>query len=157
QTESINADEAWRKRPPQPGRDIVPRLPVPTTFKLANGLTVYHLERPELPVVTARLVVNAGLGANPTATPGLADFTLAMLDEGTATRDALQIADAFAQLGADYSSQTSRDASVMQVDALSSRFPDALALMADVAMHPAFDAAEIGRQRASRLAAITAA
>jgi zinc protease len=157
QTESINVDEAWRRKPPAPGPEIVPRLLVPATFKLANGLTIYHLERPRPPVVTARLVVNAGLGANPPTMPGLADFALALLDEGTTTRNALQLADAFAQLGAEFSSQTARDASVLQVDALAAQFPAALALLADVALNPAFPAAEIDRQRVSRLAAIVAA
>ena len=157
QTEVINADEPWRNRPPAPGREIVPRLPVPASFRLRNGLTVYHYERADPPVVTARLVVNAGLYANPPATPGLADFSLSLQDEGTATRTSPEIADAFAQLGAEVGAQTQRDSSVLQIDALAAQFPAALALFADVALHPAFPPAEIERGRNSRLAAILAA
>jgi zinc protease len=157
QTESINADARWRAKPPAAGPEIAPRLPVPSTFRLANGLTVYHLERAQLPLVTARLVVDGGLRANGADTPGLPDFALSLMDEGTATRDAPGIADAFAQLGAEFSSHTGRDASVLQVDALAAQFPAALALLADVALHPSFPEAEIARQRASRLAAVVAA
>ena len=40
-------------------------------------------ERTGLPVVAANLVVKTGSGANPLDKPGLANFTAAMLDEGT--------------------------------------------------------------------------
>jgi zinc protease len=156
-TEAINAEQAWRAKPPAAGRFVAPRLPVPATFRLANGLTVYHLERAALPVVTVRLVVNAGLGANPPKAPGVSDFTLAMLDEGTKTRDAPALADAFAQLGAEFGSHTTRDASVLELDTLAAQFPAALSLLADVTLRPAFAPAEIERQRASRLAAVIAA
>ena len=55
--ESVNADEAWRKDPPKPGASRSLQLPVPSTFQLANGLTVLLNERPGLPVVSAKLVV----------------------------------------------------------------------------------------------------
>jgi zinc protease len=154
QTESINGDEAWRKNPPRPAGVVVPRLPVPVAFKLKNGLTVYHLHRAEPPIVTARLIVNAGLLANPIARPGLADFSLSLLDEGTATRNSLEIADELALLGADLSGQTQRDASQLELSALAAQFPQSLALLADVVQRPSFPAAEVARVRQSRLAAI---
>ena len=154
QTESINADEAWRKRPPKAAGAIVPHLPVPVAFKLKNGLTVYHLQRTEPPIITARLVVNAGLLANPLDSPGVADFSLSLLDEGTTTRDSLGIADEFALLGADISAQTQRDVSTVEVSALASTFPQTLNLFADIVLHPTFPAAEVARVRQSRLAAI---
>jgi len=157
QTESINPDETWRARAPAPAGEIVPHLPVPLTFKLPNGLMVYHLQRATAPVVSARLVVKAGLWANPLASPGLADFSLSLLDEGTTTRDSLAIADAFAQLGAEIGMQTARDTSVVQLDSLSARFPAAFALFADVVLRPTFPAAEVERTRESRLAGIVAA
>jgi zinc protease len=91
-TESINADESWRRKPPPAGPAPVPTLPAPQSFKLANGLTVLHLQRPALPIVSAQLVVNAGLGANDPTLPGAADFAAGMLEEGTTTRNAFQIA-----------------------------------------------------------------
>ncbi len=66
----------------------------------ANGLTLILNERAELPVVAASLVFKTGSDANPLDKPGLANFVAAMLDEGTPTRNALQIADEVAQLGA---------------------------------------------------------
>ncbi len=156
-TESINADESWRSKPPPAGPAPVPTLPAPQSFKLANGLTVLHLQRSALPIVTAQLVVNAGLGANDPARPGAADFAAAMLEEGTTTRNAVQIAQEIEQLGAGYSAQTRRDATLLRIDALARNFPAALELVADIAQHPTFPAEEVERQRKAHLSAIVEA
>ncbi len=116
-----------------------------------------HLQRSDLPIVTAQLVVNAGLGANDPARPGAADFAAAMLEEGTTTRNAVQIAQEIEQLGAGYAAQTRRDATLLRIDALARNFPAALGLVADIAQHPTFPAEEIERQRKAHLSEIVEA
>ena len=110
-------------------------LPVPKSFQLANGLTVIYNERPGLPVVAANLVVRTGSDANPADTPGLANFTVAMLDQGTTTRNAPQIADEVAQLGATLATSSSMDASLVKVRSLKKNFPAALDLLPDLLAH----------------------
>ncbi|GAB3427586.1 insulinase family protein [Massilia solisilvae] len=151
-TAGINRDEAWRYKAPKAGP--APRLTLPRAdvFQLANGLSVIHQYNPALPLVAARLVVASGTDANPDDEPGLASFTAAMLDEGTATRSAPQIADEVAQLGAFLHTDSNADASFVSVFSLRSKFAQALDLLADVALNPAFPTAEVERQRASRLA-----
>jgi zinc protease len=117
-------------------------------------LTVILNERPELPVVAANLVVRTGSDANPIDRPGLANFTGAMLDEGTKSRSATQIADELAQLGASLITTSSMDATVVAVRSLRGRFPQALELLADIVLRPSFPPEEVTRQRASRLAAL---
>ena len=98
---SINADEPWREKQPVRGAARAVRVPVPQSFQLANGLTVIALPQTGgVPVVSASLVVRSGSDANPVDKPGLASFTAALLDQGTATRIALQLADEVAQIGA---------------------------------------------------------
>ena len=152
--ESVNADEPWRKEMPKPGDARALQLPSPTSFQLPNGLTVLVNERPGLPIVSAAFVLRTGSGANPSDKPGLANFTAAMLDEGTASRSALQIADQVAQLGASLSTASTMDASQISAGSLRRNFPALLDLMADVARRPSFPAEEIERQRASRLASL---
>ena len=152
--EPVNADVAWRKDPPKAGPASALHLPVPEQFKLENGLTVFYNERPGLPVVTAALVLRAGSGANPIDRPGLAGMTARMLQQGTATRSATQIADRAADLGATLNSRASTDSSLIATHSLSRSFPDALELLADVALHPSFPKAEIERVRSERLAAL---
>lgn len=150
----INADEPWRAQPPAAGPAPTISLPAPTSFTLPNGLTVLFARRAGIPVTAASLVIRTGSDANPVATPGLANFTAAMLDEGTTTRNALQIADDVAQLGGSLSTGSSMDSTTVTATALTKNFPGTLSLLADVALHPTFPQAEVDRQRASRLGSL---
>ncbi len=153
-SESVNADEAWRGAMPKPGRMPKLALPVPKSFKLANGLTVIHHKVAGLPIVSANLVVRSGSGANPLAIPGLASFTAEMLDEGTATRSATQLADDVAQLGTTLVTASAPDSSNVSLSVLKKNFAAALDIMADVTLHPAFAQEEIERRKSSRLASL---
>jgi zinc protease len=153
--EAVNADAAWRANPPQSGAARPLNLPVPQVFKLQNGLTVIYNYRAGLPVVAANLVFNTGSGANPADKAGLASFTADMLQQGTAARNATQIADEAALLGAALSSSASMDGSRVGTRSLTKNFPEALDLVADIVLHPTFPPDEVERRRASRLAALT--
>ena len=152
--ETINADEAWRNEPPKPGPSKPLQLATPVSATLSNGLTLILSERRGLPIVAANLVLKTGSDANPLDKPGLANFVAAMLDEGTATRNALQIADQVAQLGASLTTGSSMDATTASVRSLTKNFGPTLDILADVVLHPSFPAEEIDRQRASRLAGL---
>ena len=151
--EAVNEDAAWRETAPQPGPARPLNLPIPEIFKLQNGLTVYYNYRPGLPVVAADLVFNTGSGANPIHEPGLASFTANLLQQGTTTRNATQIADETALLGASLSTSASMDGSTVATSSLAKNFPGALDLVADIVLHPTFPPDEVERRRASRLAA----
>jgi zinc protease len=152
--EAINAEAAWRATQPKPAAERGINLPTPRSFKLANGLTVLFHERPGMPVVAADLVIKTGGDSNPVDRPGLANFTAAMLDQGTESRNALQIADDIAQLGGALGATSSKDATTVSVGSLRKNFPAALDLLADITLRPNFPPAEIDRQRKSRLARI---
>jgi zinc protease len=77
-----------------------------------------------------------------------------MLQQGTATRTALQIADRAADLGATLNSGAGTDTTGISTHSLSRNFPDALELLADVALHPSFPQSEIERVRNERLTGI---
>jgi zinc protease len=151
----INRDEAWRRQPPKAGPAPAFSLPQGESFRLPNGLRVIHYRNPALPLVAAELVVKSGSDANPDDAPGLAGFTAQMLQEGTATRSAPRIADEIAQLGAFLGSASSTDSSTVSLLSLRSTFAQALDVLADVARQPAFPTAEVERQRAARLGALT--
>lgn len=152
--EPFNAGAAWRDKPPAPGPERPLHLPVPEEFKLSNGLTVFYNERPGLPLVAASLVIRRGSGANPIDRPGLASFTARMLQQGTTTRSALQIADRAADLGTSVSTRATIDASRIGALCLTRNFPDMLELLSDVALHPSFPEGEVNRVRSERLAAL---
>src|SRR5258706_3593430 len=153
-SEAVNAEAPWRANPPHAGPRPHLNLPVPEIFKLDNGLTVVYNPRPGLPVVAVDLVFNTGSGANPVDKPGLASFTANMLQQGTAKRNATQIADEAALLGTTRFSSANMDGSSVGTSALSKNFSGALDLVADIVLHPTFPPDEVERRRAARLAAI---
>ena len=155
--DALNADEGWRNKQPKPTAARALSLPAAKAFTLANGLTVMHVAKPGLPLVSASLVLRAGQSANSVDKPGLASFTAAMLTEGTATRSAQQLADQVANLGASLSSAAGTDSARVDVSSLKTNFAASLSLLADVAMHPAFSPAEVTRQQNGRLAALAQA
>jgi zinc protease len=104
--------------------------------------------------VAADLVFNTGSGANPVEKPGLASFTANMLQQGTAKRNATQIADEAALLGTTLASGANMDGSSVGTSALSKNFAGVLDLVADIVLHPTFPPDEVERRRAARLAAL---
>jgi len=151
---ALNAPEPWRNKPPGSAKAKPLTLPAAQSFQLANGLTVIHSPKAGLPLVSASLVLRAGQGANPAGQPGLAGFTAAMLPEGTTTRSAQQIAESVAALGATLNAQAGGEEARLEFSGLKATARDGLALLADVALRPAFAAPEIERLKAQRLASL---
>ncbi len=154
--ESVNAEEAWRAKPPAAGPTRVATLPTPASFTLANGLTVIYQVRAGLPVASASLVLKSGGDANPVDRSGLANFAAAMLDQGTSSRDALAIASDVAHLGASLDASSTKDSTAVTVASLTGNFSAAMDLLADVCLRPSFPEAEVDRLRASRQASLVA-
>lgn len=152
--ESLNPEAAWRKVQPKGTKAKALSLPEGRRLTLPNGLTLVHVPNPGLPLVSASLVVRAGQTVNPADKPGLSSFTAGMLQQGTETRSAQQIADEAASLGATLTTAASRDEARVEVSSLKRNFGQSLALLADVALHPAFSETEIARQQNQRLAAL---
>jgi predicted Zn-dependent peptidase len=140
-----------RSRPPELGPP--PRLDLPDIqrFTLANGLPVLLMENHRVPVVEVVLTVRAGAVDEPLGKEGLATMTAAMLDEGAGSRTALEVADAIDFLGADLATSSGQHATIVTLHAPLSKLADAVPVMADVALRPAFPDEELERQRIERL------
>ena len=153
-SESINADEPWRNEMPKPGRGASAAAGDAGVGDAAERADA-DPQRASRPADRRRQSgAQTGSDANPLDKPGLANFAAAMLDEGTSTRNALQIADEVAQLGASLGINSSMDATTLSARSLSKNFGATVDLLADVTLRPSFPAEEIERQRASRLAAL---
>jgi zinc protease len=136
-----------RTRPPALGP--APGLTLPQIQKrtLSNGLPVWLVEAHEVPLVQVNLVVLAGSGDDPAGKFGVGSLTAGMLDEGAGSMSALDIADAVDVLGGNLSTSSSFDASAVRLNVPVARLADALPLMADVALRPAFPQKEFDRVR----------
>jgi zinc protease len=150
----VESREPWRKEVPGPSAASTAPLPAAKRFELANGLTVYLIESHVLPIVTAQLAVRAGSSSDPIDAPGLAGFTLAMLDEGTEKRDALAIARELEGLGTGLGSDMGRDGCTLSMRMLKGNAAPALGMLAEVALSPSFPENEVERVRTERLTAL---
>ncbi|WP_262694579.1 M16 family metallopeptidase [Kordiimonas aquimaris] len=112
---------------------------------LANGMKVVVANRPTVPVVSTALQFDAGYAADAGRPLGTASFALAMLDEGTASKTALEIAAETERLGANLSTGSNLDMSTVNLSALKPNLDASLALAADVVRNPAFAQDEIDR------------
>ncbi len=129
--------------PPAPPKNF--SLPVVRKFDLPNGLKVRLVSYGEVPKVTVRLVTQTGNvdeGANEV---WLGDVTGEMMQQGTATRSAEDIARQSALMGGALSVNVGMNQTVIGSDVFSESGPSAVALIADVARNPRFPAAELPR------------
>lgn len=152
----LTPDAPFRQKAPGAAGEVRFAAPKIAETKLKNGLRVLVVERHDLPIVSARLVVTAGAGDAPDARPGALSFLGAMLEQGTKKRSALEISDDFDAIGANHSAWMDWDSGGVGVRVLADRLDAALELMADVALAPTFPEAEIERLRARRITAIQA-
>ncbi len=145
---------ADRSRLPVAAGDVPVTFPPFQRATLSNGLKLIVVERPELPVVGLRLVLDAGYAADQFGRPGTANLSMAMLDEGTRTRDSLQISEQLALLGASLSAGSSLDTSSINLSALADKLEPSLEIFADVLLNPVFPQKELDRLRKVYLAAL---
>jgi zinc protease len=138
---------AQQETPPPPSAPRSVTLPKPVEKTLKNGLRVIVIERGEVPLAAAQLLVKTGGEADPADRAGLANLTAALLTEGTSTRTAPQIAEAIEALGGSLESGGLWDASTARLGVMSAKLDPAMAILADIVRNPAFKDEEIERQR----------
>lgn len=151
---AAGAQKPDRSKPPAIGPAPALTLPAIQKRTLSNGLAVWMVEHHEVPLAQINLIVKSGSAADPIGKFGVGNLAAAMLDEGAGTRDALELADALEFLGANLSTASSFDYSAVRMSVPVSKLADALPLMSDVALRPAFPAADLERLRKERLTAL---
>ena len=139
------------ERPPRAIASREVKFP-PYAFKtLANGLQVIAVSHHEQPAVSLRLIVRAGAAQDPEGRPGVASLAATLLDQGTTTRSAEQIANAIDSIGGAMGTGAGSDLSFIQAIVMKDSLSFGLDLVSDVAQHPAFAPEEIERQRQQSL------
>jgi len=138
-----------------PGKPApVVEVPKIQKAKLSNGLAVWLIEHHELPLVAMNLVIQAGSDHDPLTMPGLSSMTADVLDEGTKTRDAIQISDEIEGIGADLRVSSSTDGSSVTLRSLTKHLDRALDVFADVIVNPVFPQSEFDRLKDQRLTSL---
>ena len=115
--------------------------------RLPNGLQVVVVGAHEQPVVNVRLLVRAGAANDPEDKPGVAALAAQMLNQGTTSLTAQQIAETVDNIGGGLSVGAGSDLSFVNVLMMNDSFDVALELLSDIARRPAYSPSEITRQR----------
>jgi len=77
-----------------------------------------------------------------------------MMDEGTKTKNALQISEELEMLGAQLSTNAGMDMSTVYLSSLKSNLDKSLDLFADIILNPSFPDKELDRLKKERIAQI---
>ncbi|MBO9525953.1 MAG: insulinase family protein [Sphingobium yanoikuyae] len=140
--------------PIEPVKDLV--FPPVERAKLSNGMSVVFSRRATVPVVKVSVAFDAGNAADNRQKLGTAALTTALLDEGTTSRNSVQISEEQERLGAGISAANSMDATNVGLYALKPNLDASLGLLADIIRNPAFDPKEVERLRSQMLTRIAA-
>ena len=141
-----------------PAAGAVPTLPFPALERttLSNGIPVVFARRSAVPVVEVRLAFDAGYAADPADARGTEALLLRLMDEGTQTLTATELARLRERLGATISDSSGADRTSFQLDALAPNLAASLDLLSDFVRHPGLREADLNRVRSQQLSAIDA-
>jgi zinc protease len=143
-----------RSKAPALGEPPALKLPKLQRTSLSNGLKIVLAERHEVPLVQFWMATDAGYAADQFTKPGTARLAATLLTDGTRTRNALQINDQAALLGANLRGYSDLDFSFVTLSALKAKLDPSLDLFADVILDPTFPEADFKREQKLQLDSI---
>ncbi|HIQ22336.1 MAG TPA: insulinase family protein [Planctomycetes bacterium] len=124
------------------------------SLQLPNGLRVLVKRHAHLPMVNMQAYVLGGCLADSPQTAGRSTLVAKMLDKGTASRSAQQIATYFDSIGARLAINSGRNTIYGSLTVLKEDFPQAAALLAECFIAPTFPQEEFDKVKALALGAI---
>jgi len=127
-------------------------LPPLHTSTTSQGMRVLVLPRGPLPLVSVRLVIEAGSAHDPSGKEGLADFTARLLRRGAGGRSAQEIDDAVEFVGASLSVGASEELLILHLTTPERHLSAMLEVLATLVSQPDFPDAEVVSARTRTLA-----
>jgi zinc protease len=126
----------------------------PTRTVLDNGAVLLTKPTQTMPAVAINLVVRAGSIADPAGLPGATWLLSRVLDRGTATRSAADIAEELDSRGITLTITVTRHLFSLVCACLTDDFDPVLALLADILMSPTLPADEIATRKGEVITSI---
>ncbi|HLV86771.1 MAG TPA: pitrilysin family protein [Candidatus Sulfotelmatobacter sp.] len=123
-------------------------LPEYKHIALPNGLTVLLLEKHNIPMISLEIGLRSGSVADPAGKEGTGSITASLLRKGTATRSSEQLSADIDFIGMDYNTRVDQDGTHISADFLKKDLDAALALVADMVLHPTFPDDEVKKKLA---------
>ncbi|HUR34000.1 MAG TPA: pitrilysin family protein [Vicinamibacterales bacterium] len=126
----------------------------PSRLMLPNGVTLVAKQTRKTPAVTMSLAFAFGSVDDPPDAPGAMFLLSRVIDRGTASRSATDIADALDDRGISLSVSMSRQQLSISCTCLAVDFEPVLALLGDIVMSPACPDEELATRRAQVLTSL---
>jgi len=120
---------------------------LPKRIFMLNGMKLILVETHALPIITAKLVINAGSRFDPEKRSGLAHLTASLLQKGTLTRDGQEISQNIEFVGGRLSVNTQRDFSWATLRVLKKDIETGFDLLSDITLNPSFKTKEIKKEK----------
>jgi predicted Zn-dependent peptidase len=140
--------------PPGPGPLRPYVFPKIEQFTLPNGMNVVLVEKHTLPIISTRIILDAGALRVPAAKGGVANLTATLLSEGTRDLSGSEIARKMDALGAQFGTAGAFSAAFVDLTALKTVYPEAMAIAAKTIMEPAFPDGEFNRAKSEAIAGV---
>jgi zinc protease len=148
----LNAVDRARRPSSGPIRNF--DFPAVDRRTLPNGLDLRVARMSRLPVVSLKLFMRGGEGALSAERGGLGVLTGDALEGGTKRRSGSELAEALERIGARLNVGVGWEGTSVGLSCLADRLPEALALLAETLLEPAFPDDEVQRALEQHLAGI---
>jgi predicted Zn-dependent peptidase len=147
----LSAATLAQERPPASGEPRPFSLPEVKRYALPNDMDVRLVQYGDVPKTTIRLVIQTGNVDEKPNEVWLADLTGDLMEQGTSTKTAQEVAVAAARMGGSVEVTVGANQFTVGSDVLSEFAHDAIALIGDVALRPAFPDSDLPRLKKDML------
>jgi zinc protease len=148
-------EEPFRGKQPAAGEPRAPATSKLDRFTLADGVSVYLVEKHSLPIVSMSLEFDGGGAVDPRGKEGLASVCAGLISDGTAKLDKIAFEEALADLASNVNSGAEADRHEVSMTTLRKNLDPTLDLWADALLRPGLRQEELDRNIKRRLAGLT--
>jgi zinc protease len=142
---SVSGKDVDRSKLPEVGPAQASKFPDLQKTTLKNGMKVVLAQRKDVPTVIMNMMFDAGYSSDSPEKAGMASLSMNLLDEGTKTRNSLEINELSQMLGASIGAYSDLDVSYVRMSTLKPSLDASLDLYADVILNPSFPQKEFDR------------
>ena len=123
------------------------QLPAFTTAVLKNQTEVLWMRDEKLPSLSIKILIKGGLKDEVKGKSGAMGLMARLLDKGTVSKSAEQIAEFFESQGAQFSASAADDYTMISLDGLSPNQAEVIPMFLEVVFAPTFPEAEFQREK----------
>ena len=140
-----------RSKMPGPSKEASFTAPIPNRLKLKNGLQILGIERPKLPMVAFGLYMPFGSETDSKALPGLLNYLVSMLQEGTSKYTSKEISELLEHKGASISANVRENGTIIWAECLKNSWIEVYEIFSEIILDPIFPNKDMERIRRQKL------